>query len=83
MEPFKLEHEILKTVLKHVAYFYIGSQEKFVQELNQLLPPNCTAYYRDAGRRYLSLYPNQCDFDHRRADLPRNRPIQPRYSPGY
>ena len=35
------------------------------------------ADHRDAGRRPLGLHPDQRHLDHRRPDLPRERPVQP------
>ena len=36
------------------------------------------ADHRDAGRRRVGLHPDQRDLDHRRPDLPRDRPVQRR-----
>ena len=33
------------------------------------------ADHRDQGRRHLGVHPDQRDLDHRRADLPRDRPV--------
>ncbi len=41
------------------------------------------ADHRDAGRRRLGLYPDQRHLDHRRADLPRDRSVLSRHSPGH
>ena len=35
------------------------------------------ADHRDAGRRLVGVHPDQRHLDHRRADLPRGRPVQP------
>ena len=40
------------------------------------------ADHRDAGRRPLGLHPDQRHLDHRRADLPRERPVPPGRPPG-
>ena len=41
------------------------------------------ADHRDEGRRRLGLHPDQRDLDHRRADLPRDRPVLLRHPPGH
>ena len=41
------------------------------------------ADHRDAGRRHLGLHPDQRHLDHRRPDLPRERPVQPGRPPGH
>ncbi len=38
--------------------------------------PDRAADHRDAGRRRLGLHPDQRHLDHRRPDLPRDRPLQ-------
>ncbi len=38
---------------------------------------------RDPGRRRLGLYPDQRDLDHRRPDLPRDRPLLSRHPSGH
>ena len=38
--------------------------------------------HRDAGERRVGLHPDQRDFDHRRADLPRDRPVLSGHPPG-
>ena len=40
------------------------------------------AGHRDPGERRFGLYPDQRDFDHRRPDLPRDRPVLSRHPPG-
>ena len=40
------------------------------------------AGHRDAGGRRLRLHPDERDFDHGRADLPRSRPVQSRHPAG-
>ena len=40
------------------------------------------ADHRDAGRRPLGLHPDQRHLDHRRPDLPRERPVPPGRAPG-
>ena len=40
------------------------------------------AGHRDAGRRRVGLHPDQRDLDHRRADIPRNRPVLSRHPAG-
>ncbi len=39
------------------------------------------ADHRDAGRRRVGVHPDQRDLDHRRADLPRARPLLRRRAP--
>jgi F-type H+-transporting ATPase subunit alpha len=41
------------------------------------------ADHRDPGRRRVGLHPDQRDLDHRRPDLPRDRPVQPGHPPGH
>ncbi len=41
------------------------------------------ADHRDAGRRRVGLHPDQRHLDHRRADLPRARPLLLRRAPGH
>ena len=41
-----------------------------------------TADHRDAGRRRFRLHPDQRDLYHRRADIPRGRPVQRRSATG-
>ena len=41
-----------------------------------------SADHRDAGQRRVGLYSDQCHLDHRRPDLPGNRPILPRHPAG-
>ena len=41
------------------------------------------ADHRDAGRRPLGLHPDQRHLDHRRPDLPRERPVPPGRPPGH
>ena len=41
------------------------------------------ADHRDAGRRPLGLHPDQRHLDHRRADLPGERPLPPGRAPGH
>ena len=41
------------------------------------------ADHRDAGRRRVGLHPDQRHLDHRRADLPRARPLQLGRAPGH
>ncbi len=41
------------------------------------------ADHRDAGRRRVGLHPDQRDLDHRRADLPRARPLLLGRAPGH
>ena len=41
------------------------------------------AGHRNPGGRRLRLHPDQCHLDHRRADLPRDRPVLLRHSPGH
>ena len=38
--------------------------------------------HRDAGRRRFGLHPDQRHLDHRRPDLPRDRPVLPGHPPG-
>jgi F-type H+-transporting ATPase subunit alpha len=38
-------------------------------------------HHRDPGRRRLGLHPDQRHLDHRRPDLPRDRPLQPGHPP--
>ena len=40
------------------------------------------ADHRDPGRRRLGLHPDQRHLDHRRPDLPRDRPVLPGHPPG-
>ena len=40
------------------------------------------ADHRDPGQRRLGLYPDQRDLDHRRPDLPGDRPVLPGHPPG-
>ena len=40
------------------------------------------ADHRDAGQRRLGLHPDQRHLDHRRPDLPRDRPVLPGHPPG-
>ena len=40
------------------------------------------AAHRDPGQRRLGLYPDQRDLDHRRPDLPGDRPVLPGHPPG-
>jgi hypothetical protein len=40
------------------------------------------AGHRDAGQRRVGLYPDQRDLDHRRPDLPRDRPVLSGHPPG-
>ena len=40
------------------------------------------AGHRDAGQRRVGLHPDQRDLDHRRPDLPRDRPVLPGHPPG-
>ena len=40
------------------------------------------AGHRDAGQRRVGLYPDQRDFDHRRPDLPGDRPVLSGHPPG-
>ena len=40
------------------------------------------ADHRDPGRRRVGLHPDQRDLDHRRPDLPRDRPVLPGHPPG-
>ena len=40
------------------------------------------AGHRNAGQRRVGLHPDQRDLDHRRPDLPRNRPVLPGHPPG-
>ena len=39
--------------------------------------PDCPADHRDTGGRRIGLHPNERHLHYRRADLPRNRPLQP------
>ena len=41
------------------------------------------ADHRDAGRRRVRVRADQRDLDHRRPDLPRDRPVQRRHPPGH
>ena len=41
------------------------------------------AHHRDPGRRRVGLHPDQRHLDHRRADLPRVRPLLPGRPPGH
>jgi F-type H+-transporting ATPase subunit alpha len=41
------------------------------------------ADHRDAGRRRVGLHPDQRDLDHRRPDLPGDRPVLPGHPPGH
>ena len=40
------------------------------------------AGHRDPGQRRVGLHPDQRDLDHRRPDLPRDRPVLPGHPPG-
>jgi hypothetical protein len=40
------------------------------------------AGHRNPGQRRVGLHSDQRDLDHRRPDLPRNRPVLPGYPPG-
>ena len=40
-----------------------------------------TPHHRDTGRRRIRLHPYECDFHHRRTDIPRNGLVQPSFRP--
>ena len=66
--------------------FYLHSRllercAKMSEELGGGSLTGLRADRRDKGGRCVRLYPHQCDFDHRRADLPGDRPVLLRRSP--
>ena len=67
--------------------FYLHSRlleraAKLNDELRRRLADGA-ADHRDAGRRPLGLHPDQRHLDHRRPDLPRERPVPPGRPPGH
>ena len=66
--------------------FYLHSRllERAVQALRRARRrlAHGAAGDRDPGRRHLGLHPDERDLDHRRADLPRVRPLLLRRAPG-
>ena len=67
----------------------IINQEEVAREMNDLPESlkgkvkgggslTALAYYRNAGRRRVSLYSDECDLHYRRTDIPRHQPLQSR-----
>ena len=66
--------------------FYLHSRlleraARLNEELRRRLADGA-ADHRDAGQRRLGLHPDERHLDHRRPDLPRDRPVLRRYPPG-